>query len=452
MQHMLAGLVCVLMLIATTHIEAQEYDLVLKGGHVIDPANQIDEIRDVAMKGGRIAAVEKNVPPQQARRVVDVTGLYVTPGLLDIHYHTGYGGVDPDWFAPDSRTPIMPLGIPADLALASGVTTIVDAGSSGARTFLRLKEEVIDRSTVRTLAFLNIVADGMNSGLEQDISDMNPQLCADAIRKYKDVIVGVKTAHFWTEKPWDAEHPPWAAVDRAVECGNLAGVPVMVDFWPRPPERSYPDLILKHMRPGDIHTHVFAQQFPILDEQGKVSSFLWEARQHGVIFDVGHGAGSFWFRNAAPAVKQGFIPDSISTDRHIGNINMPFVDQITTMSKFLALGVPLEDVIRRATVNPAREIHRPELGTLAVGSEADIAVLELEKGRFGYTDCGQAKLVGNVKIENRLTVRAGRIVYDPTGLSMPEWQKAPAQYFTVPKLQSDPPAMATDENPSPQRR
>ena len=423
--------------------QAQQYDLLLKGGHVIDPANHVDEARDVAIQEGRIAAVEKNIPGEHARRVVDVTGYYVTPGLLDIHYHTGHGGTDPDWFSPDSRTPLVPLGILADLALASGVTTIVDAGSSGARTFLRLKEEVIDRSTVRTLAFLNIVADGMNSGLEQDVPGMNPQLCAETIGKYPNLIVGVKTAHYWTEKPWDAEHPPWAAVDRAVDCGNLAKVPVMVDFWPRPPERSYSDLILKHMRPGDIHTHVFAQQFPILDEHGKVNSILWEARQRGVIFDVGHGAGSFWFRNAVPAVQQGFIPDSMSTDRHTGNINGAVVDQITTMSKFLAMGVPLEDVIRRATVNPAREIHRPDLGTLSIGTDADVAVLELENGKFGYTDCGNAKMLGKVKLVNRLTVRAGRIVYDTTGLSMPEWENAPKQYFTVPLLQSGPPAMAT---------
>jgi dihydroorotase len=422
---------------------AQEYDLLLKGGHVIDPANQLDEARDVAVQGGKIAAVDKDIPAARARRVVDVSGLYVTPGLLDIHYHTGHGGTDPDWFSPDSRTRIPVLGIPADLALASGVTTIVDAGSSGARTFLRLKEEVMEHATVRVLAFLNIVADGMNSGFEQDVPDMLPELCAETIRKYPALIVGVKTAHYWTEKPWDAEHPPWAAVDRAVACGNLAHVPIMVDFWPRPPERSYPDLLLKHMRPGDIHTHVFAQQFPILDEHGKVNSFLWEARRRGIIFDVGHGAGSFWFRNAVPAVQQGFIPDSISTDRHSGNLNGAVVDQITTMSKLLAMGVPLEDVIRRATVNPAREIHRPELGALSVGSEADIAVIGAQSGNFGYTDCGNAKMMGKQKLVNRMTLRAGRIVYDPTGLSMPEWEKAPKQYFTLPPLQSSPPATAT---------
>ena len=417
------------------------YDLLLKGGHVIDPANLLDDRRDVAVKGGKIAAVDRDIPASGARQVVDVTGLYVTPGLIDIHVHVGHGGAALDWFEPDSPAGIRPLGILADTVLSSGVTTIVDAGSSGANTFLREKHEAIDHSTVRVLAFLNIVAAGMNSGREQDVSEMDPAACADTINRYRDVIVGVKTAHYWTQQPWDAAHPPWAAVDRAEECGKLAGVPVMFDFWPRAPERSYAELILKKMRPGDIHTHVFAQQFPIIEANGEVNPILFEARRRGVIFDVGHGAASFWFRNAAPAVKQGFVPNSISTDLHTGNINGAVVSMITTMSKFLAMGVPLEDVIRRATVNPAAEIHRTELGTLTPGRDADIAVIELEHGNFAYTDCGGAKLTADVKLTNRVTVRAGRIVYDPTGLGAPEWQHAPKRYFTVPKLGSDPPAV-----------
>jgi len=422
--------------------QAPPYDLLLKGGHVIDPANHIDEVRDVAVVDGKVAAVEKDIPSSKARKTVDVTGFYVTPGLIDIHVHLAHGGASLDWFEPNASPNIQPLGLQADTMLNSGVTTVVDAGSSGAKTFLREKHEAIDHSKIRVLTFLNIVAAGMNSGQEQDVSEMDPQLCAQTIEQHRDVIVGVKTAHYWTEKPWDAEHPPWAAVDRAVECGKLANVPIMVDFWPRPPERSYQDLILKHMRPGDIHTHVFAQQFPILDASGKVNAFLWEARRRGIIFDVGHGAGSFWFRNAVPAVQQGFVPDSISTDLHTGNVNGSVVDFITTMSKFLAMGVPLTDLIRRATVNPAAEIHRPELGTLTVGRDADIAVIELQKGRFGYTDCGNAKMMGDVKLVNRLTVRAGHIVYDPTGISRVEWENAGRQYFITPKLQSDPPAMA----------
>ncbi len=413
--------------------QAPPYDLLLKGGHVIDPANQIDAPMDVAVAHGKIAAVAKDVPRESARQVVDVGGLYVVPGLIDIHVHVGHGGAELDWFAPEAKSRIAPLGIFADKVLSGGVTTAVDAGTSGARNFLREKQEVIDHSRVRVLAFLNIVAAGMNSGREQDVSEMDAERCAQTVRQYQDFIVGVKTAHYWTSQPWDAEHPPWASVDRAEECGRRANVPVMVDFWPRPPERSYAQLILEKMRPGDIHTHVFAQQFPILDEQGKLNPILNQARARGVIFDVGHGAASFWFRNAAPAVKQGFLPDSISTDLHTGNVNGAVVDLVTTMSKFLSMGVPLAEVIRRATVNPAREIHRPELGSLSVGGEADIAVLELERGNFGYTDCGNAKLIGNLKLTNRLTVRAGQIAYDSTGLSMPEWEKAPKSYFTLPK-------------------
>jgi dihydroorotase len=228
-------------------------------------------------------------------------------------------------------------------------------------------------------------------------------------------------------------------VDRAEECGKLANVPVMFDFWPRA-DRTYADLILQKMRPGDIHTHVFAQQFPILLADGKLNPILTEARQRGVIFDVGHGAGSFWFRNAAPAVKQGFIPDSMSTDLHLGDFTVLSMTEV--MSKFLAMGVPLEDLIRRSTVNPAREIHRPELGTLAIGREADVAVLEVLHGHFGYIDNGFARMDGNVKLVARMTIRAGRIVYDPSGLSMVEWEKASRQYFTTPESGGSAPARA----------
>ncbi|HXJ95065.1 MAG TPA: amidohydrolase family protein, partial [Terriglobia bacterium] len=214
--------------------------------------------------------------------------------------------------------------------------------------------------------------------------------------------------------------------------------------WPRPPERSYAELILKKMRPGDIHTHVFAQQFPIILPDGKLNPIMEEARQRGVIFDVGHGAGSFWFRNAAPAVQQGFLPDSISTDLHEHSMLNAAISMANVMSKFLAMGVPLADVIRRSTLNPAREIHRPELGTLSVGAEADVAVFQLLQGRFSYSDNGDARLDGNSKLEPLMTIRAGRILYDPTGLSMVEWQKARKQYFVSPKLSTDPPSTADD--------
>jgi dihydroorotase len=430
---------------SNTNAQTPRYDLLLKGGHVIDPANQVDGIFDVAVAGGKIAAVEKNILADKAGKVVDVTGLYVTPGLVDIHAHIGHGGAPLNWFAPDARAHIEPLGIPADIALQSGVTTMVDAGSAGAETFLQEKEEVIDQAKVRVLAFLNIVGNGMNGGLEQAVDQMDVKRCAETIRKYPDLIVGVKTAHYWTEDPWDAAHPPWAAVDRAVECAQAVGLPVMFDFWPRP-ERTYAELILKKMRPGDIHTHVFAQQFPIIlndgKGEGKINPILAEARARGVIFDVGHGAGSFWFRNAVPAVRQGFLPDSISTDLHALNYTVLSMTQV--MSKFLAMGVPLNEIIRRSTVNPAREIRRPELGTLSVGKEADIAVLEQLSGKFSYIDCGFARMDGTGKLIARMTVRAGRILYDPSGLSMVEWEKARPQYFSIPALGKSTPARADD--------
>src|SRR6059058_5085063 len=439
-------------------VDTPRYDLLLKGGHVIDPANERDGRIDVAVSGSKIAAVEKDIPADQAAKVVDVSGLYVTPGppgLIDIHYHIGQGGAPLNWFAPDSpdlevplataslttspRWQLAPLGVPADLALQSGVTTIVDAGTAGADTFLQEKEEVIDPAKVRVLAFLNIVANGMKGGLEQNVDAMDVKRCADTVLRYSDIIVGVKTAHYWPQKPLDELHPSWAAVDRAIACADAAKVPVMYDFWPRP-ERSYADLILQKARPGDIHTHVFAQQFPIILPDGKLNPIMQQARNRGVIFDVGHGGGSFWFRNAVPAVKQGFVPDSMSTDLHIGDFTVLSMSNV--MSKFLSMGVPLADLIRRSTVNPAHEIHRPELGTLTVGREADIAVLDEQHGHFGFIDCGWAKMEGTSRIVAQMTIRAGRIVYDPSGLSMVQWEKARPQYFNIPMLQGSLPATA----------
>jgi len=418
---------------------APRFDLLLKGGHVIDPANGIDKVADLAISAGKIAAVGEAIPATGAGKVVDVSGLYITPGLVDIHAHVGRGGASLDWFLPGAKLHVPPMGIPADSVLTSGVTTMVDAGTSGADTFLREKEEVIDHAKVRVLAFLNIVADGMEGGTEQDVSRMDARLCAETVRKFPDIIVGVKTAHYWVSDPWDAEHPPWAAVDGAEDCARQANVPVMVDFWPRP-GRTYADLILKKMRPGDIHTHVFAQQFPILLSHGALNPILWQARKRGVIFDVGHGAGSFWFRNAVPAVRQGFVPDSISTDLHTGDVNV--ISMTEVMSKFLSMGVPIQDVIRRSTVNPAAEIRRPELGTLTVGREADVAVLDLLHGHFSFIDNGLARMNGDTRVVARMTIRGGRILYDPSGLSMIEWTKAPKQYFSTPEFGSSPPARA----------
>ncbi|HMN31522.1 MAG TPA: amidohydrolase/deacetylase family metallohydrolase [Caldilineaceae bacterium] len=400
---------------------SHQYDLLLKNGHVIDPLNGRDGKLDVAITGGKVAAVEADLNPALAAKTVDVSGHYVTPGILDIHVHV-YHTREPEG-----------ISVMADAhSFRSGVTTMLDVGTAGAKHFLHFKRTVIDRAKTRIFALINIVDLGMVGDFEQDIRTMDPELAASVVLAYPDICVGIKTAHYWVREPFDAEHPPWAAVDRAVEAGNLCKKLVMVDFWPRPPVRSYEELILKKMRPGDIHTHVFAQQFPVLDESGKPNPILFEARKRGVIFDVGHGAGSFWFRNAQPAIAGGFVPDSISTDLHTGNIHGVVADMQTTMNKLLNLGVPLQEVIYRSTVTPAREIGHPELGNLAVGAEADVAIFKLLTGEFSYVDCGRAKIYGDKKLECALTVRAGQIVFDPTGLSMPRWQDAPEAYWRLP--------------------
>jgi dihydroorotase len=392
-----------LVLSLVTEVSAQTYDLLLKGGRVIDPANQIDALRDVAVKGDRIALVAENIPASEAKKVVDVTGYYVTPGLVDIHAHV---------FVEDPGG----WGIYPDVnAFPSGVTTIVDAGSAGWKNFEQFKARVIDKARARVLAFLNIVGVGMDPIGEQSMAEMDARPTAEMIKKYRQILVGVKTAHY--------RGPEWEAVDRAFEAGRLAEVPVMVDFQPQP-TRTYEDLLLRHMRPGDIHTHMYAQHIPLLDASDKVNDYVREARKRGVIFDLGHGGGSFWFRIAVPAMQQGFGPDSISTDLHQHSALIPQANMVTTMSKLLNLGMPLEEVILRSTVTPAREIKRPDLGTLAVGNTADIAVLELRKGTFGFVDSGHARLQGSQKLRCLLTVRAGKIVWDAEGLSWPDWQKA----------------------------
>ena len=393
-----------------------QFDLLLKGGQVIDPKRGTTRIADVAISGSRIALVDKDIPPARAKKVLAVGGYYVTPGLIDMHVH-----VYPSHFD---------LGLVADAhSFRSGVTTMVDAGSGGVANFLDFKERVVDKSRTRVLVYLNVVDNGMGGDWEQDVSRMVSEATAALARAYPELIVGIKAAHYWTSKPWDATHAPWDNVERAVRAGELCQKPIMVDFWPRPPERSYADLILHKMRPGDIHTHVFGQHFPIIDEAGIVNPVLFQARKRGLIFDVGHGAGSFWFRHAVRAIAQGFIPDSISTDLHIKNVNGPVLNTLTTMSKFLSMGLPLQEVIYRTTLTPAQEIGHPELGTLDVGAEADVAVIALLEGDFVFTDCGKAKMCGNKRLECVLTVRRGEIVYDPQGLSMPEWEKAPAEYW-----------------------
>lgn len=393
---------------------SQDYDLLLRGGQVIDPKNQVNAKMDVAIAGGKIALVAANIAPQKAKMVVDVTGLYVTPGLIDMHVHAFHGN-EPDAYIANGFTSLPPDAF----TFRAGVTTVVDAGSSGWKNFRQFKKQTIDRSQTRILALLNIVGLGMASRFEeQNTDDMNPVQTAYMInRLFPEILVGIKASHYWGD---------FTAVDRAVEAGKLANVPVMVDFGEHNPPLSIEDLFMKHLRPGDMFTHTFsygpANRETIVDENLKVKPFVFEAQKRGIIFDVGHGGGAFSWRQAVPAMQQGFQPNVISTDLHADSMNGGMKDLCNVMSKFLSMGMPLVDVITRTTLNPALAIKRPDLGNLSVGSDADIAVLNLRKGDFGFLDIRKMKLKGTQKLEAELTVRAGRIVWDLNGISAPAWE------------------------------
>lgn len=394
------------------------YDLILKNGQLIDPQNNINKKMDIAIRDNKVAKVAIDINPANAKKTIDLSGLYLVPGLIDIHVHA-YHTQEPAG-----------ISIVADHhSFRSGVTTMVDTGTAGANNFAHFKQTVIDQSKTRIFAFVNIVKEGMLGNYEQDPNQMDVELAAATVLDYPEQTVGIKTAHYWTHQPWDSKHSPWLAVDRALEAAKLSKKPVMMDFWPRP-ERTYQELLNK-MRPGDIHTHVFAQQFPILDNNDKPNKFLFEQQERGIIFDLGHGAGSFWFRQAIPAMQAGFKPNSISTDLHIGNINGPVIDMLTTMSKMLNINMDLEEVIYRSTVAPAKQIGHSELGHLSVGAIADIAVLTLEEAPYFFTDCGNAKMKANKKLSCSLSLRAGEIVFDPEGLAMPDWQHAHKSYYQI---------------------
>jgi dihydroorotase len=398
--------------------QTQMIDFLLKGGHVIDPKNRIDSKMDVAITNGKISQVGPDISVNNAKKVIDVSGMYVTPGLIDMHVHVFYG-TDKGSYIANGWDALPPDGF----TFRAGVTTVIDAGSAGWRNFRVFKEQTIDRAQTRVLAFLNIVGAGMYGRFEeQDVNDMNPVMTSYMItRLYPDIIVGVKSAHYWG--------PDFAQVDSAVEAGKLANVPVMVDLGEHHPPLSIEELFMKHLRPGDIWTHTYAnapndREVPV-DENGKVKPFIFEAQKRGIIFDVGHGGGAFYFVQAVPSIQQGFIANVISSDLHVGSMNSGMKDMTNLLSKFMAMGLSIQDVILRATWNPATIIKRPDLGNLTVGSVADVAVFSLIKGDFGFLDVMGGKLNGSQKLEAELTMRAGKIVWNLNGTGSPMWDAKP---------------------------
>ncbi|MEP7251919.1 MAG: amidohydrolase/deacetylase family metallohydrolase [Ginsengibacter sp.] len=410
-----------LLLIFFTFLSAvvfgQSYDVVIKSGHVIDPKNNIDAIMDVAIKDGKIVAISKSVDSKQAAQVVNAKGLYVTPGLIDLHTHVFFG-TEGDHYLSNG-----PVALPPDgFTFRVGVTTVADAGGAGWKSFPLFKKNVIDNSETRVLSFLNIVGEGMRGGAyEQDINDMDPRLSAMVAKEYKDYIIGFKVAHF--------DGADWTPVDHAVEAGKEAGVPVMVDFGVSQPALSLEDLYMKHLRPGDIFTHTYTLldgnvRETVVDEvTHQVKPFIWEAKKKGIIFDVGYGGASFNFSQAMPAIKAGFYPNTISTDLHTGSMNASMKNELDIMSKFLLMGMPLNDVVKASTWSPAQVIHREELGNISIGAIADVAILDLKQGTFGFYDKTGYKIEGKQKFECAMTIKGGRIVYDLNGIADPIYVK-----------------------------
>ena len=391
---------------------AQPYDLEIKNAHMIDPRNQVDGPMDVAILDGKVAGVSAQIPAEKARRVIDATGLYLVPGLIDMHAHV-FWGTRPDEYIANSHTSLPPDGF----TFRSGVTTLVDAGSAGWRNFRTFREQTIDHSDTRVLAFLNIVGPGMKGGaVEQNLGDMDPKLTAIVAGEHPDVIVGIKLAHY--------SGPEWDPLDRTVEAGELSDLPVMIDFGGHLPELSMERLLLEKLRPGDIYTHCYAHvegRIPVVDEDGKVRDCVKEARARGIVFDVGHGGGSFVFEQALPSMDQGFYPDVISTDLHTGSMNSAMKNLLNLMSKFMNMGMSLQEVVEATTWKPALHIQREELGHLGVGAVADLALLNLLEGDYGFSDIKGWKIHGDRKLECELTLREGEVVWDLNGISMPEW-------------------------------
>jgi len=424
------------------------YSYIIKGGHVIDPKNNLDEILDIAVTTGtraqaarpamaarpaengrparpamparaavaavegKIALVAKNINPDLADKIIDAKGLIVTPGLIDIHVHFFWG--HDGSYLKNAAT-----ALPADgFTFRTGVTTVVDAGSTGWRDFELYKKRTIEASQTRVLSMLNIVGTGMDGAGENNIDEMDPQKTAEMAKKYPNDIVGVKLAHF--------SGRTWVPTDRAIEAGRLANIPIMVDFGSADPFLPLDSLFNVKFRKGDIYTHAFGGngtdnpngRESIVDMNGKVKPFVNKARQKGVIFDVGFGGASYLYNQGVPAVKAGFYPNTISTDLHTGSMNGPMKSMENIMGLFMATGMPLKEVIAASTWHPAQAIKREELGNLSQGSVADIAIFKINDGKFGWPVRG-GKFEGTQRFQTEMTIRAGNVVYDLDGISQP---------------------------------
>lgn len=393
-------------ILISSFAQAQKYSILIKGGHVIDAKNKINEVLDVAIQDGKIAAVAKNIDASFASKLVDATGLYVTPGLIDLHAHV-FAGTEPSHGYSNGSSALAPDGY----TFRAGVTTVVDCGGAGWKSFPTFKRNIIKTSGTRIFSFINIVGEGMRGDpYEQDVNDMDPKKAAEIALANKDIVVGFKLAHFAAES--------WTPVERVLEAGKLANLPVIIDFGgdDTHPPLSIEKLFTQYLRPGDIYTHAYTElsrRDPVVDlKTRKLRPFVLPAQKKGIIFDVGFGGGSFNFNQAIPAIKAGFLPNTMGTDLHIGSMNGAMKDQLNVLSIFLAMGMDIPGVISRSTWAPAQAIHHEELGNLSVGAIADVAVLGVREGKFGFRDIAGNRQEGKQKFECELTIKGGNVVYD----------------------------------------
>ena len=380
------------------------FDLILAGGHVIDPSQNLDGVMDVAFEGGTVARVGRDIPREGAKDVRDVSGHIVTPGLIDLHTHVYVHGTS--------------LGIDAEaFARSSGVTTAVDTGSAGPGNFMGFRKHVIERSAVRILAYLHVshagiygFSDRVMVGESEEMRLMNPIDAVAVADANRDVIVGIKVRVGKHASGTQSTAP----LEIALQVAEETGLPLMAHIDHPPP--SYEDVVAR-LRPGDVLTHAF-RPFPNapVTAQGTVKQVVLAARDRGVYFDIGHGKGSFSFRTARTMLANGFLPDTISSDVHVLCINGPAYDQVTTLSKFLCLGVSLPEVIAASTVNAAKILKRPELGSLRPGAPGDATILSVIEGRFDYEDVVGEHLEGDKRIVSDGVVIAGRLWHAREGV------------------------------------
>jgi len=405
----------ILLVVSSPDVYGQQYDLLIQKGRVIDPKNNLDEVLDIAVKDGKIAKAGKNIPSEQAVKVINAKGFLVTPGLINIHTHV-FVGSQPNTFA-DGVLSVSP----DDFSFRSGITTVVDAGTSGWRNFPLFKKQVIDQSKTRILSFLNIFGAGLKGEWPAlkgfpGLDDIDSNQMSEMIKQYPDYIVGIVIGHYHGKE--------WTPFDKGLRVANDRKIPIMVECLL--PELPY-EGILDRLRPGDIVTHAYQNvaerkpkpndiRKPLVNEEGLIQPFVMKARDKGVLFDVGHGGAGFWFSQAVPAIRQGFLPNSFGMDLHRFSMNAGMKDMLNIMSKFMAIGMNLNEVIARATWLPAKSIQQYNLGNLSEGAPADIALLSIEQGKYGFVDAGGFKIEGNQKLQAELTIRDGKIVWDLNGI------------------------------------